>query len=206
MVVLHIIPYVKRKATMVDNAKNDKMGRIEVVFGPMFSGKSTELIRRIRRHTVAEEACLVVKYQKDLRYSSDKIATHDKQTWESAPCMKLEDVRAQAADATVIGIDEGQFFPDLISFCEDMANAGKIVIVACLDGTFQRKAFGDVLQLVPLAESVVKLSAVCSKCHSDAAFSHRLTDDVSTEVIGGSESYEALCRGCYAVSSHPGCV
>lgn len=168
----------------------------------MFAGKSTELIRRIRRHTVARESCVVIKYKNDLRYSSDKIATHDKQLWESVPCMRLEEARSHVAYCTVIGIDEGQFFPDIVSFCEEMANAGKIVIVAALDGTFERKPFGDISKLIPLCESVIKLTAVCSKCHGDAAFSHRLTNNTATEAIGGTEMYEALCRACYNRTSH----
>jgi hypothetical protein len=96
-----------------------------------------------------------------------------------------------------IGIDEGQFFPDIVPFCEKMANIGKTVIVAALDGTFQRKPFGSVLDLIPLAESVTKLSAVCMLCYNDASFTERLGDELAVEVIGGSDKYLAVCRQCY---------
>lgn len=173
--------------------------RIEIIFGPMFSGKSTELIRRIRRHTVAKARCLMIKYHKDLRYSSeDLVCTHDKQTWDSFPCAQLVAAWDEALKHDVIGIDEGQFFPEIAAFCEALATRGKIVIVAALDSTFQRKPFGRILELVPLAENVTKLNSVCSQCHGDAAFSHRLAgDEEAVEMIGGLESYEALCRKCF---------
>jgi thymidine kinase len=100
-------------------------------------------------------------------------------------------------DYDVIGVDEGQFFPDLVDFCESAANAGKVVIVSALDGTFQRKPFGTVCDLIPLCESVVKLNAVCMQCSHDGAFSKRITNDTATEVIGGSDMYIAACRRCY---------
>lgn len=91
------------------------------------------------------------------------------------PTSILADVTAEALKCDVIGVDEGQFYPDIVTFCEKMANAGKVVIVAALDGTFQRQAFNDILSLIPLAESVVKLNAVCSVCNKDAAFSKRIS-------------------------------
>jgi len=172
-------------------------GEIQLIIGPMFSGKSTELIRRIRRYTVAKRKCLVVKYQKDTRYSSESMATHDRQQWMAMPCEKLEDLREIANSCDVIGIDEGQFFQDIISFTEEMANHGKIVIVAALDGTFQRKPFGKICELIPLAESVVKLTAICQGCQNPASFSKRLGDEKEIELIGGSDKYIATCRNCF---------
>merc|ERR1711879_726297 len=102
----------------------------------------------------------------------------------------------------VIGIDEGQFFSDLFPFCEKWADEGKIVIVAALDGTFQRKAFGTVLNLIPIAEKVTKLSAVCMlRCSRDASFTYRMPTETEVEVIGGADKYVAVCRGCYAEQS-----
>ncbi|XP_031441916.1 thymidine kinase, cytosolic [Clupea harengus] len=174
-----------------------KRGQIQVIFGPMFSGKSTELMRRVRRFQVAQYKCLVIKYAKDTRYSDQGVATHDKYTMEAVPANCLEDVRSLALQACVIGIDEGQFFPDTVAFCEEMANNGKIVIVSALDGTFQRKAFGNILNLVPLAESVVKLNAVCMQCFKEAAYTKRLGAEKEVEVIGGADMYHAVCRSCY---------
>jgi len=99
----------------------------------------------------------------------------------------------------VIGIDEGQFFPDVVSFCEQMANMGKVVIVAALDGTFQRKPFGSILELIPMAEDVTKLTAVCVMCQGSAAFTKRLGEEQEIELIGGEDKYIAVCRSCYHI-------
>ncbi|XP_010122630.1 PREDICTED: thymidine kinase, cytosolic [Chlamydotis macqueenii] len=116
---------------------------------------------------------------------------------EAVPACRLKDVYKEALGSAVIGIDEGQFFPDIVEFCEMMANAGKTVIVAALDGTFQRKAFGSILNLVPLAESVVKLNAVCMECYREASYTKRLGAEREVEVIGGADKYHSVCRACY---------
>ncbi|XP_075072824.1 thymidine kinase, cytosolic [Mixophyes fleayi] len=172
-------------------------GQIQVIFGPMFSGKSTELIRRVRRFQIAQYKCMVIKYAKDTRYSKEQLATHDRYTMSAFSACSLADVFTEALTHSVIGIDEGQFFPDVVEFCEDMANRGKTVIVAALDGTFQRKAFGDILNLVPLAESVVKLNAVCMECYREASYTKRLGSEKEVEVIGGADKYHSVCRPCF---------
>ncbi|XP_076157666.1 thymidine kinase, cytosolic [Alosa pseudoharengus] len=184
-------------SSILPNSPRKKRGQIQVIFGPMFSGKSTELMRRVRRFQIAQYNCLVIKYAKDTRYSEKGVATHDQNIMEAVPANSLKDVRSLAMRACVIGIDEGQFFPDTVEFCEEMANHGKIVIVAALDGTFQRKPFGNILSLVPLAESVVKLNAVCMQCFKEAAYTKRLGAEKAVEVIGGADMYHAVCRGCY---------
>uniref|UniRef100_A0A9L0JV09 Thymidine kinase n=1 Tax=Equus asinus TaxID=9793 RepID=A0A9L0JV09_EQUAS len=118
-------------------------------------------------------------------------------TMEALPACQLRDAAQEALGVAVIGIDEGQFFPDIVEFSEAMANAGKTVIVAALDGTFQRKAFGAILNLVPLAESVVKLTAVCMECFREAAYTKRLGTEKEVEVIGGADKYHSVCRLCY---------
>ncbi|XP_017272540.1 thymidine kinase, cytosolic [Kryptolebias marmoratus] len=179
------------------NSPRKARGQIQVIFGPMFSGKSTELMRRVRRFQVAQYKCLVIKYANDTRYSDTGMATHDRNTMEAMAATCLGDVRPMALKACVIGIDEGQFFPDTVAFCEEMANLGKTIIVAALDGTFQRKPFGNILNLVPLAESVVKLHAVCMQCYKDAAYTKRIGAEKEVEVIGGADKYQAVCRKCY---------
>jgi thymidine kinase len=165
-----------------------------------FAGKTTELLRRVRRFTIANYKCCVLKYAKDIRYSEECAATHDKVTSAAFPCCELFGFRdAQLYD--VIGIDEGQFFSDVVRFAEEMANLGKIVIIAALDGTFQRKPFGHVLDLIPLAENVVKLSAVCLMCHSNGSFTRRLGTETQVELIGGAETYTSVCRKCFFRSS-----
>ena len=172
----------------------------------MFSGKSTELARRIRRHKVANLQCLVVKYAGDTRYEDEPgakkkkghVITHDRQSVAAVPCSKLADVSNIVHAFDVVGVDEGQFFEDLAECCEAWARAGKTVIVAALDATFQREPFNDVLSLVPIAEQVTKLSAVCARCGDDAAFTKRVnTESKRLELIGGAECYAASCRRCF---------
>ena len=170
-------------------------GQVQVIFGPMFSGKSTELLRRIRRYQIANQDCLVIKYAKDNRYSTDEVATHDKQAIPAIKATKLLNINTSRF--SVIGVDEGQFFEDIVPFAEIMADRGKIVIVAALDGTFERKPFGTILNLIPIAESVIKLSAVCNTCFREAAFTKRISNEKEVEVIGGSDKYLAVCRQCY---------
>jgi len=173
-------------------------GQIQVIFGPMFSGKTTELIRRLKRYQIANHKCLIVKYAKDDRYDREGIATHDKQTLPATSVLKMADLKTSALNSySVIGIDEGQFFPDVVPFAEQMADKGKIIIVAALDGDFQRKGFGDILNLVPIAESIVKLNAVCMMCFQEASFTKRKGSETALEVIGGQDKYLAACRACY---------
>ncbi|XP_045211513.1 thymidine kinase, cytosolic-like [Mercenaria mercenaria] len=172
-------------------------GHIQVIFGPMFSGKTTELMRRMKRYQIANYKCLVIKYANDTRYDQEGIATHDRQILPAVAATELSQMEQLSDQYEIIGIDEGQFFPDVVSFCDRMANRGKTVIVAALDGTFQRKGFGDILNLVPLAENVIKLSAVCMTCNSDGHFTKRTTKEQSVEVIGGADMYQAVCRECF---------
>jgi len=174
-----------------------------VIFGPMFSGKTTELMRRIKRFQIANHKCMVVKYAKDVRYNESALATHDKQTLAAVSCTNLSSLAEKAKDFNIIGIDEGQFFPDTVEFAERMANLGKVVIVAALDATYQRVGFGNILNLVPLAESVIKLTAVCMICFQDASYTQRTSQETALEVIGGSDKYIAVCRGCYKATASP---
>jgi len=189
-----------------ENRKNiyqgRKKGSIELILGPMFSGKSTELMRRLKRYQVAQYKVMIVKYAKDVRYDEEGIATHcGMKITATVSATRLEHITNNIVkeDYDVIGIDEGQFFPDVVSWSEKMANEGKVVLVAALDGTFQRKPFGDILSLIPLAEDVTKLKAVCMNCFEEAAFSKRITsdDEGKVEVIGGADKYMAVCRACF---------
>lgn len=162
----------------------------------MFSYKSSELFRRLRRLRYAKKKCILIKYALDDRYSKEYASTHDKITMEAIQTEKLYTVKSLVMEHDVIGIDEGQFYPDLVEFSEEMANIGKIVIIAALDGTFQRKPFGHVIDLIPLAESVIKLSAICV-CGKEAAFSKRVTAEIDVEIIGGVDKYIAVCRSCF---------
>lgn len=138
----------------------------------------------MKRFQIANYRCLVVKYENDNRYDDESLATHDKQLLSAVSASKLIKIRKLAENCDVIGVDEGQFFLDVVEFCEEMANLGKIVIVSALDGTFQREPFGNILKLVPLAENVTKLTAVCMTCYGDASFTKRKGGEKEIEVIG----------------------
>lgn len=112
----------------------------------------------------------------------------------------LEDVKEKAKGYDVVAIDEGQFYSDIVEFCEELANSGVIVMVAALDGTFQRKPFGNIINLLPVAEKVTKLTAVCVHCSNEAAFTQRVIESEEIELIGGEESYKPVCRKCFSMT------
>ena len=172
-------------------------GRIELIVGPMFSGKSSELIRRVKRYTRANRECLVIKYKKDTRYTGpDDLSTHDRTTYPAVSAeIKLAEVLEKALTADVVAIDEAQFFVDLVEFAEGLAKLGKTVLVAGLDGDFEQKPFLPMLYLWPHAETILKLTAICD-CNADAAFTKRIVESTQQELIGGAESYVAVCREC----------
>ena len=174
-------------------------GHIETIFGPMFSGKSTELHRRVRRYKLAHGTCLVINFFEDNRYSSKEVSvTHDKCTMDAKKLKMLSELsKEDLKNHHVIGVDEGQFFPDLIECVDKWANMGKIVIVAALDSTFDRKPFGRVIELVPISESVDKLTAICVECKENAAFTFRTNTSHAVQLIGGEELYKPVCRKCY---------
>jgi len=173
-------------------------GSVELILGPMFSGKTTELLRRIRRHLFAGRSCVVVNHARDVRcVETDVVATHDHQTFHALVKSALLPALDELLAFGVVGIDEGQFFPDLDIFADLAANQGKIVIVAALDGNHKRQPFGKISQLIPLVESVVKLSAICQCCGSEAAFSRCFSDNGEEIQVGAGDKYAALCRRCY---------
>jgi thymidine kinase len=180
-------------------------GRIELIIGPMFAGKSTELLRRLRRYTVGKKVCKRIKHEDDnLRVSSSGIVTHDEQI--SGPAESLSTLMGHATtkefleDVDVIGIDEGQFFPDIEEYAEYIANIGKIVIIAALDSTFERKPFVNITNLVAVSEIVTKLAAVCYNCSNDAFYSKRINKSMDLVLVGGSKDYVASCRVCFDVA------
>jgi thymidine kinase len=189
-------------------------GSIELIIGPMFSGKTTELVRRVRREALAGAPALVIKWADDNRYEEGSvIAAHSEIRQGSAPgseqcaairvvmARRLADVGGVGAGGTVIGVDEGQFYPDLLAQCELWARNGNRVIVAALDGDFARRPFGEVCELVPRCEAVVKLDSVCSACRRTAAFTQRTTVGTAIVLEGGRESYRAVCRACHAAGT-----
>lgn len=184
-------------------AFSDKTGEIQGVFGPMFSGKSEELIRRIRRYSVHKRV-VVLTPSKDTR-TVLKIRSHNRTEVPAISGLTVTDCMKNVSldDVDVVAIDEGQFFSDVVEACEGLANAGKIVVVAALSGSFKRRAFeppcGNINELLPLCEDVTKLAAICA-CGKDAHFSKATSDQKEEVKIGGKDAYEAVCRRCYFFS------
>ena len=201
---LHFTPFIMTTSALspispLPSHSSDLEGHIQVIFGPMFSGKTTELMRRIRRYTHAKKRCQVIKYKKDTRYDDECASTHDLQKCEARGCNVLSELSdASLMDLDVIGIDEGQFFTDIVAFADKWASLGKVVIIGALDATFERKPFGRILNLIPVAEQVLKLNAVCMLCHRDASFTKRIGKETAVEVIGGADKYLSTCRACFA--------
>ncbi|EGR33225.1 thymidine kinase, putative [Ichthyophthirius multifiliis] len=173
-------------------------GSITVIFGPMFSGKSSKLLEYIKRYQYKQQRCLVFNYVNDNRYSQEEqITTHNGQSFKAQKISNLSDVLNISKNYDVIAIDEGQFFLDIADIADQLANQGKIVIVAALDASFQRKAFNNILDLVPICEEIIKLKAVCLICKEDASYSKRKGSSKRVEMIGGEELYFPVCRVCF---------
>ncbi|OIS96468.1 PREDICTED: thymidine kinase-like [Nicotiana attenuata] len=178
-------------------------GEIHVIFGPMFAGKTTALLRRVNSEAKMGRNVVMIKSNKDTRYAVDAVVTHDGTKF---PCWSLPDLSSfkqrfgQVAyeKVDVIGIDEAQFFDDLYDFCYKAADIdGKTVVVAGLDGDYLRRKFGSVLDIIPLADTVTKLTARCEICGKRAFFTLRKTEEMQKELIGGAAMYMPVCRQHY---------
>jgi thymidine kinase len=174
-------------------------GRLEVIVGPMFSGKSEELIRRLKRARIARQRVACFKPDIDLRYHRTSIASHSSQTHEASTIANVEQLRAAIAtqlDAVeVIGIDEAQFLDDtIIPLALELVHLGKRVLIAGLDTTFSNEPFGPIPALMALADEISKLSAVCMVCGAPAIHTQRLSQSQELVVVGAAGLYEARCR------------
>ncbi len=174
-------------------------GWIEVICGPMFSGKTEELIRRLRLAQIAKQRIEIFKPALDTRYSEEHIESHNERRFNCSPVAAAHEILDAVGDHTrVIGIDEAQFFDDaIVTVCQRLANRGLRVIAAGLDQDYLGKPFGPMPGLMAVAESVLKLKAVCMVCGGLASRSQRLTMETSQVVLGASEHYEARCRACF---------
>jgi thymidine kinase len=170
----------------------------------MFSGKTSELLRRYRRYKISGKSCILIKYKGDIRYDDKMIVTHDgaKIEAEVLMCQLLSEVNLKVSGYDVICIDEIQFYKDAHIFCDLWANKGIIVIASGLSGTFNRTPFPVVSKLIPLAESVVVLDAICVPTTQDASFTKLTIENTTggTEIIGGSEMYIPVDRKTFFVS------
>lgn len=182
--------------------KNQRSGWIEVICGSMFSGKTEELIRRLKRARIANQRVEIFKPKIDTRYDESEIVSHDRNQITSTPIDNSKALLMLTEDADVVGVDEAQFFDsDLPEVCEELALRGIRVIAAGLDMDFRGKPFGPMPDLLAVAEYITKVHAICQHCGNLATHSYRLTTDDATVVLGEKESYEPRCRTCYQMGN-----
>lgn len=178
---------------------HSRIGWIEVICGSMFSGKTEELIRRIKRAKIAGQSYRIFKPSIDHRYDRFRVVSHDAQTLEATMIMKPSELLELSAGIDVLGIDEVQFFdPTIVDIVNHLASNGHRVILAGLDMDFRGQPFGAMPALLASAEYVSKLHAICVHCGNPASYTYRIHSDLNTILIGAKEAYEARCRTCFA--------
>ena len=176
----------------------NKAGWIEVVCGSMFSGKTEELIRRLKRAQFARQKVEIFKPKIDVRYSEEDVVSHDANTIRCTPVENSGNILLLTGDVDVVGIDEAQFFDsNIVSVCKALANNGIRVIVAGLDMDYLGNPFGPIPELMAVAEYVTKVHAICVRCCNLAHHSHRLSDNEKLVMLGEQHDYEPICRHCF---------
>lgn len=182
--------------------RNELGGSIEVICGSMFSGKTEELIRRLRRAQIAKLQVEIFKPKTDTRYDETAVVSHDLNSIHSTPVDHSSAILLYGSNSQIVGIDEAQFFDDeLPEVCVKLANKGVRVIVAGLDMDFAGKPFGPIPALMAIADDVAKVHAVCVKCGGPALFSYRLVENQNQLLLGEKESYEPRCRVCFNIGN-----
>lgn len=177
---------------------SDKKGSIEIICGSMFSGKTEELIRRLKRAKIAKQRVEIFKPKVDVRYNARDVVSHDENSITSTPVSSASEILFYAGDADVIGVDEAQFFDDeLVDVCNKLANNGIRVIVAGLDMDYLGNPFGPIPALMATAEYVTKVHAVCMECGNLAHHSFRTVANQNLVLLGETDRYEPLCRSCF---------
>ena len=177
---------------------SSRTGSLEIISGPMFSGKTEELIRRLRRAEIAGLPTEIYKPSVDVRYSENMIVSHNQNSIPSTPVGHSESILLYGSNTKVIGIDEAQFFDmELVQVCLKLAFSGVKVIVAGLDMDYLGLPFGPMPQLMAIAEHVTKLTAVCTQCGADATHTYRKIDNNTKIMLGEKEAYEPRCRNCF---------
>ncbi|MBL0023691.1 MAG: thymidine kinase [Saprospiraceae bacterium] len=182
--------------------RGQRSGWIEVICGSMFSGKTEELIRRLKRAKIANQKVQIFKPTKDTRYNIIKVVSHDENTIDSIPVSNSIDIFGHIQDVNVIGIDEAQFFDEhLPEVCQKLAIKGARVIIAGLDMDFRGRPFGPVPHLLAVAEYITKVHAICPHCGNLATHSYRLSAEQDTVLLGEKDKYEPRCRVCYEMGN-----
>ncbi len=180
------------------NSANQKSGWVEVICGSMFSGKTEELIRRMRRAQIANQSVEIFKPSVDTRYDEVEVVSHDQNSIHSTPVSTADQILLLAGNVQVVGVDEAQFFdPEIVPVVRKLANRGTRVIVAGLDMDFRGQPFGPMPALLAQAEFVTKVHAICQVCGSLANYSYRLSAEEGTVVLGEKDRYEPRCRRCF---------
>ncbi|HDT12622.1 MAG TPA: thymidine kinase [Candidatus Marinimicrobia bacterium] len=178
--------------------KSRKEGWIEVITGSMFSGKTEELIRRLKRAKFARQKVEIFKPKIEVRYSDKEVVSHDENTILSTPVDSSANIMLLANNVDVVGIDEAQFFDDgLVEVCNSLANSGIRIIVAGLDMDYRGRPFGPIPKLLSTAEYVTKVHAICVRCGKLAQYTHRTVGDEKLILLGETDVYEPLCRACF---------
>ena len=181
-----------------NHPNQQRRGSIEVICGSMFSGKTEELIRRLKRAKFAKQQVEIFKPKIDTRYSEEDVVSHDKTAIRSTPVDSSGSILLMSGDVDVVAIDEAQFFDDgLVDVCTQLAYQGIRVIVAGLDMDFKGVPFGPMPALCAIAEDVFKVHAICVRCGALAYVSHRLVDSDKRVLLGEMSEYEPICRECY---------
>jgi thymidine kinase len=175
-----------------------KRGSIEVITGSMFSGKTEELIRRLRRAQFAGLKVEIFKPSLDRRFSETRVVSHDDKSIISTPVDNASSILFFAGDVNVVGIDEAQFFDNsIVEVCNRLADDGIRIVIAGLDMDFMGKPFGPMPSLLAIAEYITKVHAICMRCGNLAQYSFRKSDDAQIVLLGEKNLYEPLCRSCY---------
>lgn len=178
--------------------EDQKQGWIEVITGSMFSGKTEELIRRLKRAKIANQKVEIFKPTIDTRYDEESIVSHDENTIQSTPVENSQNILIYANNVEVVGIDEAQFFDEgILEVCQKLALKGIRVIVAGLDMDYLGKPFGPMPMLMSIAEYVTKVHAICMVCNNLASHSYRIVSNDKKVLLGEKESYEPRCRNCF---------
>lgn len=202
---LIVRPLIQKRGMFLERSNNNKRsGWVEVICGSMFSGKTEELIRRLRRAQIARQSVEIFKPAVDTRYHEEDVVSHDENSIHSTPVQTAAQILLYANDFDVVGIDEAQFFDmELVNVCNKLADMGTRVIVAGLDMDYTGKPFGPMPGLLASAEYVDKVHAICIQCGNLAQYSHRKTGEDGLVVLGESSNYEPLCRQCF-IKKYPG--
>lgn len=191
--------FIERQLGNKPREKGERAGWIEVICGSMFSGKTEELIRRLKRALIARQTVEIFKPAVDTRYDDTDVVSHAGNSVRSIPVASASEILTLANGQDVIAIDEAQFFDEeLVEVCVELANKGKRVILAGLDMDFSGKPFGPMPALLCVAEYITKVHAICAKCGDIASYSYRLGQSQEKVMLGEKETYEARCRKCFS--------